>query len=110
MNNVKKEIYDLLSTLEYTVYQSRPEVLVEFPCVTFMVAQHSIEPTLEREIGYQQILFNVDLFADTASETSSMLAEVENLLRSNDYIMTDCFDLVEPDGRSHLALRFTYLS
>lgn len=108
MNNVKKGFYDILSTLEYSVYQNRPEIITEFPSITFLVVQHQVNATLDKEIGYQQVLFNVDIFANTGAEASQILAEVESLLRQNGYLMTDCFDVAEPDNRSHLAVRFIF--
>lgn len=106
MNEPKSDLYNILSETGYTVYQRRPEVIASFPCLTFYVADNVIRPTLEKEIGYQQIVAVIDIWAKTSAESGEILLSVESAMRENNYIMSYCSDINDPDGYSHISTRF----
>jgi hypothetical protein len=107
MYQPKQDLYELLSTLEnVVVYQIRPEVLKELPCITFQVANNAVNATLDKDIGYQRIQFNIDVWTKTSSEGSTLLSTLEELLRGNGYLLESATDVIDPDAISHIATRF----
>lgn len=106
----KTELYNLLSSLGYQVYQVRPEIISVFPCITFNVSKSEMFIDLDKEIGYQQMMFNIDIWANSSVESSEILQEVEELLRGNSYRLYDSYDVTDPDGYSHIASRFLFIN
>lgn len=107
MYEPKKDIYTILSGIDgVTVYQARPEVLKEFPCITFSIAENIPEYTLEKEIGYQEIVVVIDIYANTSTESGSLLATLVDGMLEEGYRMTFCSDVPDPDGYSHITTRF----
>jgi len=105
MYKPKEDIYNALSVLEAEVYQARPEVLNTFPCLTFHILDNVPEYTIDKEIGFQEIVVAVDIYARTSEETSGLLEDVEVALRELDYRLTFSMDIPE-DGLSHITSRF----
>jgi hypothetical protein len=113
MYEPKKDIYTILSNRvidDATVYQTRPEVLKEFPCITFSIAENTPEYTLEKEIGYQEIVVAIDIYAKTSIESGSLLATLVEDMISEGYRMTFCSDIPDPDGYSHITTRFNLVA
>ena len=106
----KTDLYNLLLSLGYAVYQVRPEIISEFPCITFNVSNNEAFIDLNKEIKYQRMVLNIDIWANSSSESSGILQEVEELLRGNSYRLQDSFDVVDPDGYSHIATRFLFIN
>lgn len=109
MYSPKKDLYDLLSTTGIPVYQTRPELEAVFPCITYLVADNKVIADLDKEIGYQTMVFNIDIWAKTSSESTELLGTVEELLRGQGYILSSSNDLVDLDGYSHIATRFNFI-
>lgn len=111
----KKDLYGLLSTIDFTigdvqVYQQRPEVLEELPCITFNVSNNSAILELSKDIGYQEISVTIDFWGSTSKDTGSMLSETDEVLRANGYQLTFSSDIPDPDGEiSHITSRFNLI-
>jgi len=111
MYEPKKDIYTILSDIEgVVVYQNRPEVLKEFPCITFSIAENTPEYTLSSGIGYQDITVTVDIFSNTSKESGSLLATLVEDMLEEGYRMTFCSDIPDPDGYSHITTRFNLVA
>lgn len=106
METKKTEIYNLLASTGYTVYQERPEIIESFPSITFRITRNVAEYSLDRSIGRQNVEVAIDLWARNSSETSQMLVDVEAVMISNDYVMSGNYDI--PDEVSHISLLFNY--
>lgn len=105
MYQPKADLYNLLSELNATVYQARPEVIKTFPCVTFYIVGNTPEYELEREIGYQDIEVVVDIFAKTSTESGELLTSLESIMIEADYRLVFSSDVLE-DDISHITTRF----
>lgn len=103
----KQDLYDLLSTVEnVVVYQNRPEKLKEFPCICFSLTNISGTLELNKEIGYQEIEVTIDVFAKSSGETSSLLASLDEKLRTVGWILNTANDVPDPDGYSHITTTY----
>lgn len=107
MYEPKKDIYDILSAIGDTVvYQQRPEVLKEMPCITFYIAENTPTYELESEIGYQSIEVVIDIYGNTSSQTGALLSSVESTMLSNGYRLVFSSDVPDPNGYSHITTRY----
>jgi hypothetical protein len=109
MTEPKEGLYTLLKELDAPVYQVRPEVIKQFPCIVFRVEENSPVYELDHEIGLQQISILLDIFAKSSKESGELLKEVETTLREGGYRLSTTFDLPDPDGLSHLVCSFSVL-
>lgn len=110
MYQPKQDLYELLQTVTPRVYQNRPEVLSDFPCITFMVVDNRVNINLDKVIAYQEMVFNIDLWSRTSTENSSLLSSLEEVMRENGYILRFSSDTVDPDGISHITTRFNFVN
>ena len=88
MYNPKKEIFDILKELGYGVAQTQPTEFNELPFINFEVSNNVPIYSLDNEISYQDIDIKVDIWANTSTEASRILSEVEYKMRQNLYKMT----------------------
>lgn len=110
MYEPKIDLYDLLSSIEgVSVYQSRPEVIAEFPTITFYVSNNRVNATLDKEIGYQDLVFEIDIWDKTSIGTAELLSDVESTLRESGYLLDFSTDVPDPDC-SHISARFTLVN
>ncbi len=108
MNTVKKEVYDLLNVLGYTVLQSNPLDFESLPVITYNIADNAINVDLDKNIAYQDVNVNIDIWASDSVSASNILNEVEELLRSNSFIMSFSADIPNVDANLwHISARFT---
>jgi len=109
MYEPKADVYAILSEIEdVTVYQNRPEVLVEFPCITFSVANNIPNLVLEKDIGFQRIVVVIDIYAKTSKESGTLLSTLEEDMREEGHVMVFNSDVPE-DDISHITTRFNLL-
>jgi hypothetical protein len=105
----KKTIYSLLQGAEVPVYQARPEVIKEFPCITFQMTDNNVTMDLDKEIGYQNAEVTIDIWTAASSEGGELLATVEGILRAEGYQLTLSLDVPDPEGISHIRSVFKFL-
>jgi hypothetical protein len=109
----KVDLQKLLSEVEYSigeveVLQRSQDELPAIPCIVFNVSNNSATLELSKDIAFQKIEVTIDFFGNDDSETTAMLQEAEEELRSNGYVMTFCSDVPDPDGYSHISTRFNF--
>ncbi len=104
----KSLIYTKLSELSTPVFQDRPEVLEQMPCIAFSISSNIPQYDLDSDIGTQNINVNVDIFAKTSTESGDIFKLVELKMREIKYLCTLNADVPDPEGYSHLRLQFTY--
>lgn len=90
----KEEVYTILSSLSYWVSQREPDKLTEMPSIIFKCGNNSVNPDLDNQISTQDLTIIIDIYAKTSSQCSSILEEVESLMRANYYHMTFSSDEV----------------
>jgi hypothetical protein len=102
----KADIYTILNAIEgVNVYQSRPDVIAEFPSLTFYIGSNIPEYELEKEIAYQDIEVVIDIYAKTSKESGSLLASLEDTMLENNWRLIYNADVPENDV-SHITTRF----
>ena len=109
MYNPKKEIFDILKELGYGVAQTQPTEFNELPFINFEVSNNVPIYSLDNEISYQDIDIKVDIWANTSTEASRILSEVEYKMRQNLYKMTYCADVANISDIFHTVAHFNLL-
>ena len=103
----KTDVYNSLKALPYYVSQTRPPVFNELPAVIFKVGNNAITTDLDGNINSQNIEITLDIWADDSVTASAVLSEVEEVMRSNLYIMSFSNDVPNTSNIHHIACRFT---
>lgn len=103
----KEEVYKILSELPYWVSQRQPDKLKELPSIIFKCANNTVNPDLDNEILSQDLIIIIDIYAETSSNATKILEEVESKMRENYYRMTFSSDEVPSNrGISRINTRF----
>ena len=102
----KTDVYDSLKALPYFVAQTQPAVFTELPAVIFNVGNNAITTDLDGAIASQDIEIKVDVWAEDSITASLVLSQVEEIMRSNKYIMSFSNDVPNAGNLYHIANRF----
>lgn len=103
----KKDVYDSLKTLPYYVSQTQPDIFTELPAIIFSVGNNSVSTDLDGDISSQDIEIQIDIWAEDSVTASTVLFQVEKLMRSNLYIMSFSNDVPNVSNLYHITNRFT---
>ena len=102
----KADVYDSLKTLPYYVSQTQPPIFNELPAIIFSVGNNSVSTDLDGEISSQDIEIQIDIWAEDSVTASTILSQVEKLMRSNLYIMSFSNDVPNVGNLYHTVCRF----
>ena len=102
----KSDVYQSLKTLGYYVSQTKPAVFTDTPAITFSVGNNAVSADLDGNISAQEIEVLLDIWADDSVTASTVLAQVEELMRSNLYIMSFSNDVPNAGNLHHITCRF----
>ena len=105
----KKDIYDSLKALPYFVAQKQPAVFTDLPAVVFTVGNNAVSVDLDGAIVSQDIEIQIDIWAEDSVTASLVLSQVEEIMRSNQYIMSFSNDVPNVSNLYHVVSRFTKL-
>lgn len=105
----KTDVYNSLKVLPYHVSQSKPAMFTELPAVTFGVGNNAVTTDLDGDISSQDIEISLDIWAEDSVTASTVLSEVEEIMRSNYYIMSFSSDVPNIGNIRHIACRFAKL-
>jgi hypothetical protein len=97
----KKEVYDKLRELPYTVIQGSQAVFNDLPAITFLVQNNAVNLDLSNEIASQDVIIGVDIWADKSETASSILVEVEAKMREIFYQLSSSLDVPNVDASIH---------
>ena len=103
----KSDIYNSLNNLNYYVAQSQPPTFNDLPAIIFRVGNNSIEVDLDNEIRSQDIEIIIDIWAEDSVTASTVLSQVEGLMRNNNYKMSFSDDIPNKGNLFHINSRFT---
>lgn len=111
MSDIKTEVFGILETLsvsglDLNVYQVRPEVLEEFPTLTFEVLQERPEYSTDKEIGFQDVSVQIDIYTRSSKDATIVLTELEKLMRQHDYRLTSSINIPETEQYAHKVTIF----
>jgi hypothetical protein len=102
----KTDIYNSLKTLPYHVSQTQPAIFTELPAVIFSVGNNAVNTDLDGEISSQDIEIQIDIWAEDSVTASTVLSQVEEIMRSNLYIMSFSNDVPNVSNLYHIVCRF----
>lgn len=102
----KTDVYNSLKALPYYVSQTKPPVFTELPAITFGVGNNAITTDLDGDISSQDIEITLDIWAEDSVTASTVLSQVEQIMRSNNYIMSFSNDVPNISNVHHIACRF----
>lgn len=102
----KTDIYNSLKTLNYYVSQTQPAIFTDLPAIIFSVGNNSVSADLDGEISSQDIEIQIDIWAEDSVTASTILSQVEELMRSNLYIMSFSNDVPNVSNLYHTVCRF----
>ena len=102
----KADLYSSLKTLGYYVSQTQPTTFTDTPTITFSVGNNAVSADLDGSISSQDIEVQIDIWADDSVTASAVLAQVEELMRSNLYIMSFSNDVPNAGNLYHIVCRF----
>lgn len=105
----KTDIFNSLKTLNYFVSQSQPPIFTDLPAVIFGVSNNAVSTDLDGEIASQDIEIMIDIWAEDSVTASTVLSQVEELMRSKQYIMSFSNDVPNVSNLHHIACRFAKL-
>ena len=102
----KADVYSSLKTLGCYVSQIQPAVFTDLPAVVFSVGNNAVSVELDGAISNQDIEISIDIWAEDSVSASTLLSRVEELMRSNQYIMSFSNDVPNAGNLHHIACRF----
>ncbi len=102
----KKDIKETLDTLEVPVFQENQTVFNELPAITFKVTNNDVDLFLDNTISHQNIEVQIDIWAESSVEASSLLSRVEEKMRNDLYHMNYSADVPNTGNIFHIVSRF----
>lgn len=102
----KADVYDSLKALPYFVSQTQPAIFNDLPAIIFSVGNNSVSTDLDGDIARQDIEIQVDIWAEDSVTASTVLSQVEEIMRSNFYIMSFSNDVPNVSNLYHIVNRF----
>ena len=102
----KTDVYNSLKELPYHVSQTQPAIFTDLPAIIFSVGNNSVSTDLDGDISSQDIEIQIDIWAEDSVKASTVLSQVEKLMRSNLYIMSFSNDVPNVSNLYHTVCRF----
>lgn len=102
----KADVYNSLTTLPYFVSQTQPAIFTDLPAIIFSVGNNAVSTDLDGEISSQDIEIQIDIWAEDSVTASTILSQVEEIMRSNLYILSFSNDVPNVSNLYHIVSRF----
>lgn len=102
----KRDIKETLDTLEVPVFQENQNVFNKLPAITFKVTNNYVDLFLDNTISHQNIEVQIDIWAESSVEASSLLSRVEEKMRNDLYHMNYSADVPNTGNIFHIVSRF----
>jgi hypothetical protein len=102
----KADVYDSLKALPYFVSQTQPAIFNDLPAIIFSVGNNGVSVDLDGDIASQDIEIQIDIWAEDSVTASTVLSQVEEIMRSNFYIMSFSNDVPNVSNLYHIVNRF----
>ena len=105
----KSDVYNTLKELNYYVSQTQPAQFNELPAIIFNIGNNTINYDLDNNILSQDLELIIDIWAEDSVTASTVLSQVEEIMRNNLYTMSFSKDVPNIGNIYHIATRFTKL-
>ena len=106
----KSDVYNSLKTLNYYVSQTQPAKFNNLPAIIFRVGDNSVNLDLNNNIISQDIEIIIDIWAEDSVTASTVLSQVEEVMRLNKYKMSFSSDVPNTGNLYHINCRFTTIA
>lgn len=106
----KTDIYNILKTLDYYVSQTQPTEFTDLPAINFRVGNNSVNLDLNNTIISQDIEIIIDIWAEDSVTASTVLSQVEEVMRQIGYNMSYSSDVPNIGNLYHINCRFTTIA
>lgn len=106
----KSDVYNSLKTLNYFVSQTQPTEFTDLPAITFRVGDNSVNLDLDNNIISQDIDIIIDIWAEDSVTASTVLSQVEEVMRRIGYKMSYSSDVPNIGNLFHINNRFTTIA
>ena len=106
----KSDVYNSLKTLKYYVSQTQPTEFNDLPAITFRVGDNSVNLDLDNTIISQDIEIIIDIWAEDSVTASTVLSQVEEVMRQINYNMSFSSDVPNVGNLYHINCRFTTIA
>lgn len=106
----KSDVYNSLQTLNYYVSQTQPTEFTDLPAITFRVGDNSVNLDLDNRIISQDIEIIIDIWAEDSVTASTVLSQVEEVMRQIGYKMSYSSDIPNIGNLYHINCRFTTIA
>jgi hypothetical protein len=103
----KSDIYNSLKTLNYYVAQTQPLEFSNLPAIIFRVGDNAVNLDLDNIIIAQDIEIIIDIWAEDSVTASTVLSQVEEIMREIGYKMSFSNDIPNTGNLFHINSRFT---
>lgn len=99
MYNPKPEIYKKLCEIKgVDVSQSSQNIFNKLPAITYRIDGNSVGYYLENDIASQEITCTIDIWTESSTKASELLAKVEAKMREINYRLNNALDVPAPEG------------
>lgn len=102
----KTDVYNSLKALPYHLSQTQPAIFTDLPAIVFSVGNNAVSTDLDGEISSQDIEIQIDIWAEDSVTASTVLSQVEGIMRSNIYILSFSNDVPNVSNLYHIVCRF----
>lgn len=102
----KADVYNSLKALPYYVSQTQPPIFNDLPAIIFSVGNNAVSTDLDGDIASQDIEIQIDIWAEDSVTASEILSQVEEIMRSNLYILSFSNDVPNVSNLYHIVNRF----
>lgn len=110
MYEPKVDIYTLLKDITgVETLQRKPKAFTTLPAITFFVLNNNTNKLLDNTIVTQNVVVQIDIWADKSTECVTTLKTVEGLMRNNYFTLRFSQDFDDPSGLYRITTRFEKL-
>ena len=106
MDTIKATVYTALSSLTASVSQTADNTFNDLPAVTYRVTQNAPNYDFQKTINLQDVEVTIDIWSESSTNASSLLASTEAKMRAIDLFLTFTADIPNEDGLYHINTRF----
>ena len=103
----KSDIFTSLKKLNCFVSQTQPAIFNKLPAIIFRVGNNALEYDLDNNVISQELGIIIDIWAEDSVSASTVLSQVEEIMRINQYKLSFSNDVPNTGNLYHINNRFT---
>ncbi len=109
MDDKRTQVYNIISSLDgVNVYADRPEVLEDFPTVTYVFDDDTPLYDLDKNIYKQDTIVVIDIYTEDPISGDAITKELIERLKFINCLCKFKHDVSDPSGIHHITTRFNF--